>query len=122
MSTQMDKLLAQQAKAQQKLHKAEEEDKRIKKQIADLRRNERTHRLCTRGAYLEKLLVEPELFSDEEVFRLLDYAFDTATKTIDGRLFSIRVFFQEANAETMQEKIERMLHNDIVKTIRRTAA
>ena len=77
MSTQMDKLLAQQAKAQQKLHKAEMDDKKIKKQIADLQRNERTHRLCTRGAYLEKLLVEPELFTDEEVFRFLDYAFGT---------------------------------------------
>ena len=77
MSAQMDKLLAQQAKTQQKLHKAAEDDKRIKRQIADLRRNERTHRLCTRGAYLEKLFVEPELFSDEEIFRFLDYAFDT---------------------------------------------
>ena len=46
----------------------------------------------------------------------------TATKTIDGRLFSIRVFFPEANAEKKKKKIERMLHNDIVKTIRRTAA
>jgi len=77
MSTQMEKLLAQQAKAQQKLHQAEMEDKRIKKQIAEVQRNERTHRLCTRGAYLEKLLVEPELFSDEDVFRFLDYAFGT---------------------------------------------
>ena len=77
MSTQMDKLLAQQARTQQKLHKAEMDDKRIKKRIADLQRNERTHRLCTRGAYLEKLLVEPELFSDEDVFRFLDYAFGT---------------------------------------------
>ena len=77
MSTQMDKLLAQQVKARQKLHKAEIDEKKIKKQIVDLRRNERTHRLCTRGAYLEKLLVEPELFSDEEVFRFLDYAFGT---------------------------------------------
>ena len=77
MSTQMEKLLAQQAKAQQKLHKAEEDDKRIKKQIADLQRNERTHRLCTRGAYLEKLLVEPELFTDEDVFSFLDYALNT---------------------------------------------
>ena len=49
-------------------------------------------------------------------------AYITATKTIDGRLFSIRAFFPEGSAETMQEKIERMLHNDIVKTIRRTAA
>lgn len=77
MSTQMDKLLAQQAKAQQKLHQAEMEDKRIKKQIAEVQRNERTHRLCARGAYLEKLLVEPELFTDEDVFRFLDYAFGT---------------------------------------------
>ena len=30
MSIQMDKLLAQQAKAQQKLHKAEMEEKRLK--------------------------------------------------------------------------------------------
>ena len=77
MSTQMDKLLAQQAKAQQKLHKAEMDDKKIKKQIADLQRNERTHRLCTRGAYLEKLLVEPELFTDEDVFAFLNYALNT---------------------------------------------
>lgn len=46
----------------------------------------------------------------------------TATKTIDGRLFSIRVFFPEGSAETIQEKIERMLHSDIVKAIRKTAA
>ncbi len=49
-------------------------------------------------------------------------AYITATKTIDGRLFSIRVFFPEGSAETMQEKIERMLHSDIVKAIRKTAA
>ena len=77
MSAQMDKLLAQQVKAQQKLHKAEMDEKKIKKQIADLERNERTHRLCTRGAYLEKLLVEPELFTDEDVFAFLDYALNT---------------------------------------------
>ena len=77
MSTQMDKLLAQQAKAQQKLHKAEMEEKRLKKQIAEVQRNERTHRLCTRGAYLEKVLIEPELFTDEDVFAFLDYALNT---------------------------------------------
>ena len=79
MSTQMDKLLAQQIKAQQKLHKAEMDDKKIKKQIADLQRNERTHRLCTRGGYVEKLLAElgaPEL-SDEDVFNHLQYALNT---------------------------------------------
>lgn len=60
-----------------KLHKAEVEEKRLKKQIAEVQRNERTHRLCTRGAYLKRVLIEPELFTDEDVFRILDYAFIT---------------------------------------------
>ena len=77
MSTQMDKLKAAQEKTLQKLHKAQEEEKQIRKRMAELTRNERTHRLCTRGGYLEKLLVEPELFTDEDVFRFLDYAFGT---------------------------------------------
>ena len=70
MSTQMDRLLAAQEKTQEKLRRAQEEEKQLKKRIAELKRNERTHRLCTRGGYVEKLLAElgaPEL-SDEEVF------------------------------------------------------
>ena len=92
MSTQMDKLLAQQEKTQQRLHKAEMDDKRIRKQIADLQRSERTHRLCTRGGYLEKLLVEPEWLTDEEVFRFLDYAINTpsAKKALDTLLATKR--------------------------------
>ena len=66
MSTQMDKLKAAQEKTLQKLHKAQEEEKQIRKRMAELTRNERTHRLCTRGGYLEKLLIEPELFTDED--------------------------------------------------------
>ena len=77
MSTPMDRLLAQKAKTEQRLHKAELDDKKLSKQIEELRRKERTHRLITRGAYLEKLLIEPELFTDEEVFSFLDYALKT---------------------------------------------
>lgn len=77
MSKEMERLLATQEKAQQKLHKAQMEEKRIKQKIAEQQRSERTHRLCTRGAYLEKLLIEPELFTDEELFPLLDYIFST---------------------------------------------
>ena len=48
--------------------------------------------------------------------------YTTVTKMIDGRLFAVRIYFPEANAETMQEKIERMLHMDIVNSIRKMAA
>lgn len=49
-------------------------------------------------------------------------AYATVTKMIDGRLFAVRVYFSDANAETMREKIERMLHRDIVNSIRKMAA
>ncbi len=74
-----EKLLAAQEKTQEKLRRAQEEEKQLKKRIAELKRNERTHRLCTRGGYVEKLFTElgaPEL-SDEEVFEHLHYALNT---------------------------------------------
>lgn len=46
----------------------------------------------------------------------------TCTKVIDGRLFIVRVFFPVENAETMRDKIERMLHRDIVNAVRQSAA
>ncbi|MBR3743048.1 MAG: DUF3847 domain-containing protein [Clostridia bacterium] len=115
MSTQMDKLLAQQAKAQQKLHKAEMDDKKIKKQIADLQRNERTHRLCTRGAYLEKLLVEPELFTDEDVFAFLDYALNTpyAKTRLNSILEAKRKKAAEKQAAEVAKAEEKVAGNPI---------
>ncbi len=88
MSTQMDKLKAAQEKTLQKLRKAQEEEKQIRKRMAELTRNERTHRLCTRGGYLEKLLQESELLMDEDVFKYLDYALNTpyAKKALENLL------------------------------------
>ena len=77
MSKRLDQLMAAQEKATQKRHDAQQEEKRLKKQISDLKVKERTHRLCTRGGYLEKLLQEPEAFTDDEVFTFLEYAFNT---------------------------------------------
>ncbi len=77
MSKRKDQLKAAVEKATQKEHSAQQEKKRYLEQLKKLERNERTRRLCTRGAYLETILQEPELFSDEEVFRILDYVFGT---------------------------------------------
>ncbi|MBQ9262707.1 MAG: DUF3847 domain-containing protein [Clostridia bacterium] len=77
MSKRMDQLLEKQKKLLEKKQQAEAEEKAVQKQIRELSRSERTHRLCTRGGYLEKLLVEPGLFSEEEIQDLLDYAFGT---------------------------------------------
>ena len=87
MSKRMDQLKAAVEKATQKQHSAEQEKKRYLEQLKKLERNERTHRLCTRGAYLEKLLLEPDMFSDEELFAFLDYAF--STPFVEDRLKAI---------------------------------
>lgn len=47
--------------------------------------------------------------------------FAAFTKVIDGRSFVVRAFFPVANAGTMQDKIERMLHSDIVNAVRQSA-
>ena len=79
MTKRMDQLLEKQKKLLEKKKQAEADEKAVKKQIKKLVRNERTHRLCTRGGYVEKLLTDlgaPEL-SDEEVFEHLHYALNT---------------------------------------------
>ena len=45
----------------------------------------------------------------------------TYSKMIDGKMFVIRAFFPSDNAETFQEKIERMLKAVITKSVRQTA-
>ena len=79
MTKRMDQLLEKQKKLQEKMQQAEAEEKALQKQIKELARSKRTHRLCTRGGYVEKLLTDlgaPEL-SDEEVFNHLQYALNT---------------------------------------------
>lgn len=77
MPTQLEKLIAAQERAEQQKHEAERRAKLAKKQIAELQRKERNHRLIVRGAYLEKLLREPEILTDEDVFKILEHAFGT---------------------------------------------
>ena len=79
MSKRMDQLLEKQKKLLEQKQRAEAEEKAVQKQIKELERSERTHRLCTRGGYLEKLLADlgASELSDEEVFEHLHYALNT---------------------------------------------
>ena len=38
----------------------------------------------------------------------------TFSMEIDGRFYTVRTFFKESNAETMQQKIERMIRRDLL--------
>lgn len=54
-------------KAENELKHHEDKVKILNHQIKKLTRKERTHRLCTRGAMLEKILQEPDILTDEDV-------------------------------------------------------
>lgn len=44
-------------------------------QIKHLTRVERTHRLCSHGGMLEKFIERPDILSDEQIMKLLTFAF-----------------------------------------------
>lgn len=44
-----------------------QQDKMLQSEIKRLTRNERTHRLCTRGGMIEAFIQEPEKLSDDQV-------------------------------------------------------
>ena len=52
-----------------------QQDKMLQSEIKRLTRNERTHRLCTRGGMVEHFISEPEKLSDDQVMELLTVVF-----------------------------------------------
>ena len=75
MNEKLEKLNQTIEKGEKKLRRLEHEEKMLQHQAKQLTRNERTHRLCTRGAALESYLPHPELVTDEQVSLLLKLLF-----------------------------------------------
>ncbi len=60
---------------EKKLKAAENKKKALEQSVRKLTRNERTHRLCTRGGMLEAFLKQPTILTDEDVMELLTFLF-----------------------------------------------
>ena len=74
-SENLSKLEAELYATQQKLKAAENDEKYYARQMQQLTRSERTHRLCTRAGMLETFLQEPTLLTDDDVMELLQFIF-----------------------------------------------
>ena len=80
----------------QKIQRAEQEitrlehQKKIKQHEAkQLERNRRNRRIFTRGGMLERFMQRPLLMTDDQVYRLLQTAFNTeAVQTMEKKLIS----------------------------------
>ena len=71
----IDELREMKSKGEAKIKYMENKIKYLESQEKQLTRKERTHRLCTRGAMLEKFLGCPNELTDEQVEEILKIAF-----------------------------------------------
>ena len=73
--TNLAYLRSEKAKAEQKLRSCQHREKILERQMSELNRKERVHRLCTRAGMLESFLVCPGELTDDQVMELLKIAF-----------------------------------------------
>ena len=85
MNEKLEKLGKEIEKTEAKLRRAQHEEKILEHQIKTLNRRERTHRLCTRGAELERYLPHPELVTEEQIRLILKLLFhqESARKIVE---------------------------------------
>ena len=75
MNEEIEKINQKIEDEEKKLRRLKQEEKILQNRARQLTRNERTHRLCTRGAALESYLPHPELVTDEQVSLILKLLF-----------------------------------------------
>ena len=73
--TDLAYLRSEKAKAEQKLRSCQHREKILERQMSELNRRERVHRLCTRAGMLETFLKEPTTLTDDDVMELLTFIF-----------------------------------------------
>ena len=73
--TDLAYLRNEKAKAEQKLRSCQHREKILERQMSELNRRERVHRLCTRAGMLESFLVCPGELTDDQVMELLKISF-----------------------------------------------
>ena len=100
----LEELLAAQAEAQAEANKAQMKLNAIRSQVSEETARQRTNRLCTRGGHLEKYLEDPELFTNEEICKLIDCVFTLAPiHTLVADMLKVR---RGEAAGTVDELIE----------------
>ena len=87
----LDKLIAAREKAEAELHKAQLKMKQVEREVSKETDRQRTHRLCTRAGHLESKLEDPELLTDEDVCKLIDFIFTLEPVTsLVREMFKVR--------------------------------
>ena len=76
--TDLAYLRNEKAKAEQKLRSCQHRERILERQMSELNRRERVHRLCTRAGMLESFLVCPGELTDDQVMEILKIVIDSS--------------------------------------------
>ena len=105
MNEKLEKLNRELAQGEARLRRAQHEEKILERQMKQLTRKERTHRLCTRGAMLESFLTRPEVLTDDDVMEILKQAFS-------------QTGMKEVVSESVKRRVGAIIHHPEVGALR----
>lgn len=97
-SEQLNKLNNEILHTSDRIRYYKQQDKMLQSEIKRLTRNERTHRLCTRGGMVESFIQAPEKLTDDQVMELLTVAFRQPEVTA-----LLQKMLEETNANPLPE-------------------
>ena len=75
MNDKLENLKRKKHVAEHKLRSCQHRERILERQMSELNRRERVHRLCTRAGMLESFLVCPGELTDDQVMELLKISF-----------------------------------------------
>ncbi len=102
MNKKIEKIEHELYVAEKRITAAKHSEKALEREMANLTRRERTHRLCTRAGMLEKFLIEPTILTDDDVMEILSFVFhsDMAKRKVQ-ELIAKRKRKKRATARTL---------------------
>lgn len=119
MATRLEQLNAAAKKAQEKRDAIAQEQKTLAQKLNAEKRKQRNKRIFNWGGYLEGLLSEPELLTDDDVHRLLNFLF--ASNYVKNLVATMGAIARKEQHGTIAELLENATRQQVAKDATRAA-
>lgn len=119
MATRLEQLNAAAKKAQEKRDAIAQEQKTLAQKLNAEKRKQRNKRIFNWGGHLEGLLSEPELLTDDDVHRLLNFLF--ASNYVKNLVATMGAIARKEQHGTIAELLENATRQQVAKDATRAA-
>lgn len=119
MATRLEQLNAAAKKAQEKRDAIAQEQKTLAQKLNAEKRKQRNKRIFNWGGHLEGLLSEPELLTNDDVHRLLNFLF--ASNYVKNLVATMGAIARKEQHGTIAELLENATRQQVAKDATRAA-